>query len=73
VLARRGRVSARVDDGGTHTAHSRQIEPTKSAIPRPAQPAHLLESNSPNDPPAQSCGYIAAAASPFRDGCTYVV
>ena len=34
VLARRGRVSARVDDGSTHTAHSRQIEPTKWAIPR---------------------------------------
>ena len=48
----------------THTAHSRQIEPTKWASRRSAQPAHRLGSNSPDDPTARSGGYIAAAASP---------
>jgi hypothetical protein len=33
----------------THTAHSRQIEPTKWASPRSPQPAHRLGSNNPDD------------------------
>lgn len=53
---------------GSETAHSRQIEPTKWASPMPAQPAHLLGSNSPDDPKARSGGYIAAAASPAERG-----
>jgi hypothetical protein len=73
VLARRGRVSARVDDGSTHTAHSRQIEPTKWAIPRGRStrtPAGVEQPKRPVSPILwlHRCGRFALGARTHRQG-----